>query len=171
MKIILLAVAITGCLAAGCSSIKDNQPTSGGSANKPVSESGNTAQEKAVSVSDGNSSIEVKRGESDSKNKAIISDGKGNVVKVEKSQSDADDADDEETSEVSGESGGSVKSTTRNGRQTSVITGKNGDALRTETDKKSGRTVLTDGKGDKITVGPGGVVLRDPKGNKIIVPH
>lgn len=115
-----------------------------------------------------NDSLEVKQ--SDDGGKAQVSDGKGNVVKIEKSK----DGDDEDgvRSEVSDGKGNVVKTTTKTGGgQTSVIKDGKGNVVKAETGDKSNGATVTDGKGNKITVNPnGGVVLHDPKGSKIVIP-
>ncbi len=142
-------------------------PANNGTANRTASVTGGNDSQQGVSVSDGNSSIEVKQNSSDVKNKVEITGDKGEKLKVENSA----DTDEDDTAEVSDDSKGSVKTTTQNGKRTTIMTDKKGDVVETRTTDKSKRTVLRDGKGDKITIGPGGVVLRDQKGNKIVVPQ
>ncbi len=155
------------CSAIGCSSTKDAQRANDGNANRTASVTGGNDSQRVVSVSDGNNSIGVKQNYSDAKNKVEITGDKGEKLKVENSP----DTDDEDNAEVSDDSKGSVKTTTQNGKRTTIISDKKGDVVETKTTDKLKRTVLGDGKGDKITIGPGGVVLRDRKGNKIVVPQ
>lgn len=170
---IFSAVAATAvCFFCGCGTGSQNQPTTGGNTAQTVSSSSDNTQ-KVVGVSDANRSVEVKQsgGNADT-GKTEINDGKGNVVKVEQTKSKKDDADaDDETSVVSDGRGNEVKSTTGKGKQKNVISDGRGNVVKTDSDGKSKNGIISDGKGNAVTIGPGGVVLRDRKGNKVVVPN
>ncbi len=163
---VLLAAFLISVI--GCSQAKDaSNTTTNGNANKAAVVTGGNDAPQTVIVSNGNNSIQVKQDNPDANNKVVITGSKGERLSVE--QSDADD-DDDDAAEVSDETKGSIKTTTKDGRKTTVIADESGDAIETKTGDRSKQTVIRDGKDNKVTIGPNGIVVRDRKGNKVVVP-